>query len=543
MKFGRIPSGEAEGAVLAHSVRTDAFSFKKGRMLSGEDVAALLKAGVEEIFAAQLEADDVAEDKAAERLARTAAGDGLRVAEPFTGRSNLYAENDGLLVYDRARLDALNLTHEATTIAALEPFAVVAKRQMVATIKVIPFSVPGAVLDDVVAIAKDGGPLMRIAPLARHDVGLIVTTLEGQKESLIQKTIAAIRTRVEALGSALGHTITCGHDEASIASAIADLKARGCSPILIFAASAIVDRRDVIPAGIIRSGGEIVHFGMPVDPGNLLLLGKLDDIPVVGLPGCARSPKLNGWDWVLQRLLADIEITRADIARMGAGGLLKEMTGRPQPREGGAPDENAAPMAPDIAAVVLAAGASRRMGKDNKLVAVIDGKPMVAHAVDAAIMAGLSPIVVVTGHEADAVKAALGDRDVAFVHNPGYAEGLSSSLKTGIRALPKDLGGAIVCLGDMPRITSRHLKKLVAAYDPEEGRKIIVPTQRGKRGNPILWSSEFFAEMRSLAGDVGAKHLIGEHGEAVCEVALDDEAIFADIDTPGELETARRAAS
>ena len=246
---------------------------------------------------------------------------------------------------------------------------------------------------------------------------------------------------------------------------------------------------------------------------------------------------------MLQRLLADIDITGADIARMGAGGLLKEMTGRPQPREGGGSDEGAAPMAPDIAAVVLAAGASRRMGKDNKLVAMIDGKPMVAHAVDAAIMAGLSPIVVVTGHEPDAVRQALGDRDVDYVHNPDFAEGLSSSLKAGIRALPKDVGGAVVCLGDMPHISSRHLKKLVAAYDPEEGRKIIVPTQLGKRGNPILWSSEYFPEMQALAGDVGAKHLIGEHGEAVCEVALDDDAIFTDIDTPGELEIARRVAS
>jgi len=246
MKFGRIPAGEAEGAVLAHSVRTDAFSFKKGRVLTGEDITALIEAGVDEIFAAQLEADDVSEDKAADRLARAAAGDGLRIAEPFTGRSNLYAENDGLLVYDRARLDALNLTHEATTIAALEPFAVVARRQMVATIKVIPFSVPGGILNDVVSIARDGGsPLMRIAPLRPHEVGLIVTTLQGQKESLVRKTIEAIRTRVEALGSALGHTITCGHDEAAIADGIADLKARGCSPILIFAASAIVDRRDV----------------------------------------------------------------------------------------------------------------------------------------------------------------------------------------------------------------------------------------------------------------------------------------------------------
>jgi molybdenum cofactor cytidylyltransferase len=541
MKFGRISVAKAESAVLAHSVRTAAFSFKKGRVLRREDIAALKKAGVEDVFAATLEAGDVPEDEAARRLALAAAGDGLRVAEPFTGRANFYADAAGILVYDRTRLDALNLADEATTIAALEPFAVVSERQMVATVKIIPFSVPGDALAKVEAVARNGGPLMRVAPLTAHDVGLIVTRLGGQKESLVKKTIDAIQTRVEALGSRLKESITCDHDEAAIAEAISTLSAHGCTPILIFAASAIVDRRDVIPAGIERSGGDILHFGMPVDPGNLLLLGRLDATPVIGLPGCARSPKLNGWDWVLQRLLADVALTAADIARMGAGGLLKEMTGRPQPREGGKTDEETASktMAPEIAGVVLAAGASRRMGKDNKLLAEIDGKPMVAHVVDAVIAAGLSPVVVVTGHDSDAVEAALVGRDVALVHNPDYDEGLSASLKTGVRALPSDVAGALVCLGDMPRITPKHLRKLVSAFDPEEGRKIVVPTTRGKRGNPILWSAEYFAEMQSLAGDVGAKHLIGEHAEAICEVALEDEAIFTDIDTPRELEAAR----
>jgi molybdenum cofactor cytidylyltransferase len=177
------------------------------------------------------------------------------------------------------------------------------------------------------------------------------------------------------------------------------------------------------------------------------------------------------------------------------------------------------------------------MGETNKLTAPIDGMPMIARTVDAVVKSGARPVVVVTGHQAQDVRSALAGRDVTFVHNPDYAEGLSTSLRTGARALPEDIDAAIICLGDMPDITPAHIGRLVAAFDIEESRTICVPTFAGKRGNPVLWGASFFPELASVKGDVGAKHLIGEHADAVCEVAMPDDAPLRDIDTPGELES------
>ena len=275
---------------------------------------------------------------------------------------------------------------------------------------------------------------------------------------------------------------------------------------------------------------------MPVDPGNLMLLAHHGATPVLGLPGCARSSALNGFDWVLARLLANVPVTRADIMRMGAGGLLKEISTRPQPREGKASPK---PTAPRVGAIVLAAGKSSRMGATNKLTAVVDGHAMVARAVEAAHASGASPIIVVTGHESELVRAALADAPVTFVHNPDYADGLSTSLRVGAKALPADLDAALVCLGDMPDISSAHLSRLIAAFDADEGRTICVPTVNGKRGNPVLWGASYFAELQTLKGDTGAKHLIGLYSEAVCEVPMPDDGPLRDIDTPEEL-AARR---
>jgi molybdenum cofactor cytidylyltransferase len=180
------------------------------------------------------------------------------------------------------------------------------------------------------------------------------------------------------------------------------------------------------------------------------------------------------------------------------------------------------------------------MGGPNKLLAELAGVPMVAHVARRLLASRARPIIAVLGNQAEAVEAALGKLPVERVRNPEFAGGLSTSLKRGIAALPPDLDGVIVCLGDMPMITGRHLDRLIAAFNPLEGRAIIVPTRQGKRGNPVLWSKRFFPEMAALAGDVGAKHLIGEHAELVAEVEMNDDAVLVDIDTPEALDALRQ---
>ncbi len=541
MIFGSTPLAQAVGAILAHSVSAGGVRMKKGRNLTADDVAALAKAGVAEVIAARLEADDVDEDTAANAIAKACRGTGARLQEAFTGRCNLYADGPGVMVLDPARVDRMNRIHEAITIATLAPNEAVEAGQMLATIKIIPFAAPRAAVDEAIAVASEGAaPLLHISPYRARRAGLIMTTLPGTKAKVLDKTAAVLRDRLERLGSALAHEQRCAHTADDVGRAVAAQLAQGLDPIMIFGASAITDRRDEVPAGIVAAGGEIEHFGMPVDPGNLLLLAAKGETAVIGLPGCARSPKLNGFDWVLQRLLADRPVGRDEITAMGAGGLLKEIPSRPQLRAGDV--SQGAPKAPRIAALILAAGQSRRMGAANKLLAEIDGKAMLARVVEAVQASQISQILGVTGHEAEKVAAALSAYSVGTVHNPNYADGLSTSLQAGVAALADDVDGVMVLLGDMPRIAPSHINRLIAAFNPVEGRAICVPTYQGKRGNPVLFASRFFAEMATVGGDSGAKHLIGQHEDDLVEVAMDDDAIFLDVDTPDAL-TAIRAAS
>ncbi|MBI1206401.1 MAG: NTP transferase domain-containing protein [Azospirillum sp.] len=542
MKFGTIALDDALGAILAHGVKCGGLSFRKGRVLGTDDLGALAAAGIGAVIAARLEPGDLGEDDAATRIATALGGAGVSVAAAFTGRVNLFATLPGLAVIDAARLDRLNRIDPAITVATVAAFVAVEPRQMVATVKIIPFAAPAAAVVAAEAVMAEAGPPVTVAGYRPLRIALIQTRLPGLSEKILDKTARVTCDRLNVLGAALDRELRCDHDTAGLAETLKGVG--GADLILIAGASAIADRADVLPAAIERAGGNVVHFGMPVDPGNLLLLARLGGAPVLGLPGCARSPRLNGFDWVLQRLVAGLPVTAGEIMAMGVGGLLAEIPGRPAPRAGAPRQDSATHRRPRIAALVLAAGRSTRMGGPNKLLSPLDGIAMVARVVDAVLASSARPVVVVTGHQGEAVRAALAGRAVEFADNPQFAQGLSTSLKTGLAALPDDVDGVLVCLGDMPEVSAGVLDRLIAAYAPAEGRAICVPTFQGKRGNPVLWDRGFFGEIGALAGDVGARHLIGLHAEVVCEVAIDEAGVLADIDTPealARLQDARRS--
>ena len=537
MRFGAVPLDQAEGAVVAHTHRLGDRVVKKGAVLEASAVAALRAAGRQDVIVARLDPDDVGEDESAARVAALLDGPGLSIGRAGTGRVNLHASEAGLLRVDAGKIDRVNLLSDAVTVATLPDYAVVAPRDMVATIKIIPFAVPGAELARVEDAARTGGAAFAVHPFRKLVVGLVLTELPGLKESVMEGTVAATRTRVTGLGGSLLPPLRCPHAEAPIAAALRQLLEAGAGLLLVAGASATVDRRDVGPAGVVAAGGEIVHFGMPVDPGNLICVGRIGGAPALVLPGCARSPKANGIDLVLHRLFAGLPAGGPEIMRMGVGGLLKE-TERPLPRARAEKAANPEPRPPRVAAVVLAAGQSTRMAPYHKLL-VTDraGRTMVARVVDNLLSSAARPVMVVTGHRADEVMEALGSRPVTFVPAPDYGSGLSASLRAGIAAVPDTASAALVCLGDMPLVTGRMIDRVVAAYDPDEGRSIVAPTHEGKIGNPILWDRAYFPEILALQGDAGARSLLKRHAEQVAEVEMGDDAVLRDFDTVESLAT------
>jgi molybdenum cofactor cytidylyltransferase len=532
MKFGPLPVGEAAGALLAHAIRLADGVLQKGHRLEQADILRLQGADIATIIAARLDDGDLQENEAAERLAKAVVPDHLRFSEAATGRVNVYSTVDGLFVADRTAVDRLNRIDPAITFACLADHVPVREGDMVATFKIIPLAVPSGRIEEACSLLETT-TAFQVKPFIAHSVSLIATELPSLKPAVMDKTATILDRRLMQSRSRLVRERRVAHEAAAVAQAIGtclDLADKEPRLIVVFGASAVIDTDDVIPQAIRDAGGDVIQVGMPVDPGNLLVLGKIGDIPIIGAPGCARSPKENGFDWVLDRILAGETPTIDDITGMGVGGLLMEIQSRPQPRD--LPTRAEAEIT--VAVVLLAAGKASRMGEGgpHKLLAEFDGVPLVCRSAITAIGSRAASVSVVTGYRHHEIEAALSGLVLEAVHNPDYESGMASSLITGF-CVPasRKADGILVMLADMPGVTSADLDSLIAAFQGAKGRSIVRAVSHGRRGNPVILPRALHDAVLRLEGDIGAKHIIETSGLPILDIEIGDGA-HLDVDTP-----------
>jgi len=491
----------------------------------------LLDAGHRQITAVRLDDTDIHEDRAAAVIADAMTGSHLRGSAARTGRANLFADKEGLFVFSREQILAANRIDPSITIAVLAENRWVSAGKMVATIKIIPYAVNAALLDDVISLLKSGSRLS-IAHVVPSRVGLIQTTLPGTSESLLQKARAVTDVRLSKRQMSVAVESRVNHDEASLCREISRMTDTGVDHLLIVGASAISDLKDVIPQAISFAGGEVSRFGMAADPGNLLLVGSIGNRTILGLPGCARSPKYNGLDPVLDRIATGLPVTDDWLTSLAIGGLMDEMLDRPAPRMSAASRTG-------VAGVVLAAGSSSRAGSVNKLLHPVNDMAMVSHSAAAVCQSAVNEVAVITGFDAGVVERAL-HRDLPgsvfqLKRNGAFDTGMASSLRTAV-SLFDQYDGLLVALGDMPFISPSIINQLIASFQSTPDKVIFIPTWQGKRGNPVLLGHELFDTLLDNEGDVGARTLIDDYPELVELVAVDTDDILRDFDTIAELD-------
>jgi molybdenum cofactor cytidylyltransferase len=338
VKFGPVPLNHAQGKILGHHISgpKGRRAFRKGKPLTRTDIEALKEIGRKMVYVAELEPDDVDEDAAARRLAQAVKGSGLRSSRVQVGRVNLQAQQFGILRVHVDRLLQINRC-EGITLATLASNTVVYPASTVGTVKIIPFAVPEASVRIAERIAAGGEAIISVQPFRTRGVSLIFTGSATARERVLANFESPLQYRIENLGSEVRTVdylpLEDEQGEVKLSYLLTERVSAGADLVILAGETAIMDRYDIAPRAVECAGGEVTCFGAPVDPGNLLMLAYLGDVPILGAPGCARSPKPNVIDWVLPRLLVGERLSREDLLVLGHGGLLEDTPLRPAPRE------------------------------------------------------------------------------------------------------------------------------------------------------------------------------------------------------------------
>lgn len=529
MIFGTVDIRNSEGCYLAHSLQTADGRISKGSLITRAIAEQLAASGVTSVLVAQLTNSDVHEDDAALTLAQNLAGKGVTLSSARTGRVNLLAKTDGLCLFDAQVIRDANAVDNGITVATLAPNQWVPQGRMVATIKIIPYAVDANNLQQVTAIVSRS--TLSVCSATAHKASLIQTRLNSTREQMLDKTRRITEERLTPRAVELVSEQRCEHTVDSLVPVIENALQSGVNWLLIVGASAISDRADVIPQAIIAAGGQIDRYGIPVDPGNLLLLARVGETIIIGLPGCARSPKYNGLDMIIDRLACEISVTNSWLSSLSVGGLLAEIADRPAPRI-------AARQQQQVGVIILAAGSSRRAGNTNKLLFDLGEQAMVTHVARIACASQADRVIAVTGFENSQVEQALASTSAVCHYNSAHASGMASSVIAGVSQLT-DCDAVLVCLGDMPHVTVSIINQLIDAFKANPDKSIVLPVRDGRRGNPVLFGKVFFDTLLTLEGDSGAKYLLKQYPDEIFEVSVDSDGILLDYDTQKELDTLR----
>ena len=516
---------EAFGYLLMHSVFLKDGRIRKGKIIDKDDIAMMESSAIAKVHVGELEDDDISENYASGLIAKAIATNQFAISPTLSGKTNITSTADGLIEIDEGNVTKLNNLSPNIAVSTLNNHDVVYRGDHTVSVKIISFAISSYDLNKIINFLKRNS-IVKLKKFKSMRFGVIYTIAKNEKRSLIEKTKKSIMSRISDYNSTIMDERVLPHDYASIKNNVVELLESNINCILLFLSTSITDVNDIVPTVINDLGGEIKSFGMPVDPGNLTLSGKINDIDIIVAAGSARSDSLNGFDWHLNCAHANIEVNQKMVNSLGVGGLLKDIDFAVKRKR---VSKTIDTKKSNIAAVVLCAGESKRMGNKNKLLLEVAGKSLIKNYIDNISKSNVSEIVIVTGHQSIEIEKELDGYEVKFIHNDRYREGMSTSLNTGINSLSKNINAAIICLPDMPMIGIYEINKLIEYYNPKIGNEICIATYNDQRGNPVLWDKKYFKKLMQITGDKGGRYLLPKFLEQSVEVKL-GEAVAFDVD-------------
>lgn len=536
MKFGEFPVYDALGIELTHDLKCQEKTFKKGHVLTSSDIGLLRYEGIKTVIGVQFDNNDVHPQTAADILLKTMAGDHLRYTLPDeTGYSEIFADIDGVLVFETDRVKRLNAHSENISVMMIQSYLPVYKGQFIGNLRIFSPAINAEELNESITKISGTGPLLKIAPYAFCKIAFIQTIAD--RTHVVAQDEKELEKRFGAYGFNIVYHDLCEHTSEQVEKAVRNAIDAHAEIVLVESPYPPLHRDDVVPKGFKEAAADIDRLGWPMDMGLSLVIGHKNDVKLLGY--CHQDIQLPAFD-ILMRFLATKSLpTCQDIPLLALNGInLERQTQKITPAQiensinvGSVSDSE------KIAVVILAAGSSRRMIGSNKLLEPLNGLPMIEHVVRSALSSKADYIVVVTGHDAKFIEKRLERYDVKIVRNPDYVSGVLGSIRLGLAVLPPDIVGAVILPADMPAFTEEYIDQMIDAFDFKAKRlPVVMPSYNNVRYNPVLWPRDLFKVVKIIPEDSHWTPALVEHSDYIKEVVLKDDLPLTDINTHGDLE-------
>lgn len=535
MRFGEFSLYDAAGVELTAPVKCNGRLLKAGHILDSSDIADLRAAGLKKVVGAQFAAADIKPETAADIVLKSVCGDFLRYTVPNKdGYSALYADKDGVFVYDTDRLSRFNAHSEQIALAVLSPYTPVYKGQFLGNLRLFGPALHEDVLNEAVTKISGIGPLLKICAYEFRKIAYIQTQTTMDEVKPLDELELVQRFGV--YGFDVIYKDLCEHSVERVENAVRNAVDAGAEIVFVQSADAPADRNDIVPKAFTEASADIERMNWPLDAGIALVMANRKDVKMIGF--AAIDFQRPAFDRLL-RFLATKSLPAAELFPLLAQGslslerMVQHLTDEQM--------QNSVAVgklseSDKIAVVVLAAGAGRRMPGTNKLLETVGGQTMIEHAVESALMSKAEYVAVVTGYDAQRIERKLSQYDVKIVRNADYSSGVLGSIRLGLSVLPPDVVGAVVLPADMPAFQSKHIDGLIDLFDATAARKpVVMPSYDGVRRNPVLWPRDLFKDVKIIPEDSHWTPALIEHTDYIVEMKMDDDLPLTDINTFGDM--------
>ncbi len=537
MQVNEVKVFEAEGLILANDIELKSSIIKKGTKLSSSNISSLKLAGLETISCYKPNKNDIDAKTAIGMVAAAITGNNTAYILNDDGYCHIFAEKNGIIDIDEVRINRFNNSHPDIFINTIKKDEIVKKDDLLAVIRIIPYLINIDEVNNTIHTNTGQGSLISVADFNIKTTTLIQTTMPDTEEQLTSSTKIYLEELLLKADCKLKSDIKCEHNSEDIANSIYTAINQGAEFIIISPAKPTYGKSDIIPTALKESAIDIYKIHIPVETGfDTILAYKGKRIPVIQIPHNYHLGNNDTINKLICKLISKQKFNIEDITQLGFGSLsIKSNITNKTKSELLSGTSTKAKGKSTIAAIILAAGRGTRMGGNNKLLHEINDEPLFLQSIKSALKSKASPIIVVTGFEADRTEEYLRAYDVVILRNTGYKMGIKTSIDLALSSLPHSVDGALLIPADMPGITTEHIDKLIKSFKPNKKEALCISEFEGVKKNPILWPRNLFADANLIPDNSHLRPVFLEHTDYTKAVKTKNELDIIDINTPGDL--------